>query len=99
MPLKDRIRSISGGRVRNGVGNYASGVKQHFRSVTAYNIRTMKRQPLAELSGALGDLGTLLPLMIAMTLTRSIDLGNTLVFSGLANIFTGIIFGIPLPVS
>lgn len=36
--------------------------------------------------------------MIALTLTKSISLPTTLVFSGLANILTGAIFGIPLPV-
>jgi MFS superfamily sulfate permease-like transporter len=64
----------------------------------AHNFRTLRAQPLSELSGALGDLGTLLPLMIALTLTHSISLPSTLVFTGLANICTGIFFGIPLPV-
>jgi hypothetical protein len=67
-------------------------------SVNKHNLRTLKSQPLNELSGALGDLGTLLPLLIALTLTKSISLSATLVFSGLANIATGIAFGIPLPV-
>jgi hypothetical protein len=63
-----------------------------------HNVETLKSQPLAELSGALGDLGTLLPLMIALTLTHSISLPSTLVFAGLANILTGVVFGLPLPV-
>lgn len=50
------------------------------------------------MSGSLGDLGTLLPLLIALTLTESISLSTTLVFTGLANILTGLFFGIPLPV-
>lgn len=53
---------------------------------------------LSELSGSLGDLGTLLPLLIGLTLTNSINLRSTLVFTGLANILTGLIFRIPLPV-
>lgn len=69
-----------------------------FRQVTEHNVRTMRDSPLAELSGSLGDLGTLLPLMIAMALKGSIDLPATLVFSGLTNIFTGAFYGIPLPV-
>ncbi|KAI5367222.1 Putative molybdate transporter 1/2 [Septoria linicola] len=68
------------------------------RLVNEHNVRTLRTSPLAELSGALGDLGTLLPLMIAMAIKGSIDLGSTLVFSGLANILTGGFFGIPLPV-
>ena len=62
------------------------------------NVRTMRRRPLAEVSGALGDLGTLLPLMIALALQRSISLSATLVFSGVFNVATGVVFGIPLPV-
>lgn len=71
---------------------------QRLRSVTEHNIHTLQSSPLAELSGALGDLGTLLPLMIAMSLKGSIDLPATLVFSGLTNVLTGAFYGIPLPV-
>ena len=46
----------------------------------------------------MGDLGTLLPILIALTINGSISLSSTLVFSGLYNIITGIIFGVPLPV-
>ncbi|KAB8342943.1 hypothetical protein FH972_022539 [Carpinus fangiana] len=63
-----------------------------------YNVRTLKASPLSEISGALGDLGTLLPLLIALSLTKSIALSSTLVFTGLANVITGVCFGIPLPV-
>ncbi|KAL2017989.1 hypothetical protein VTK56DRAFT_1369 [Thermocarpiscus australiensis] len=63
-----------------------------------HNLRTLRRSPAAEISGALGDLGTLLPLMMALALQGSINLPSTLVFSGLFNIVTGLVFGIPLPV-
>ncbi|KAK4236425.1 hypothetical protein C8A03DRAFT_16920 [Achaetomium macrosporum] len=62
------------------------------------NLRTLRQSPVAEISGALGDLGTLLPLMVALAVQGSIDLSSTLVFSGLFNIVTGAMFGIPLPV-
>ncbi|KAG0652002.1 Molybdate transporter 1 [Hyphodiscus hymeniophilus] len=62
------------------------------------NFSTFRRSPLAEISGSLGDLGTLLPLMIALAVNNSISLSTTLVFSGLWNIATGVAFGIPLPV-
>ena len=71
---------------------------QHLRTIADHNVRTIRDSPLAELSGSLGDLGTLLPLMIAMALKGSIDLPATLVFSGLTNIFTGAYYGLPLPV-
>ncbi|QDS68389.1 hypothetical protein FKW77_010756 [Venturia effusa] len=64
----------------------------------ARNLQTFRKQPLAEIAGSLGDLGTLLPLMIALTLSGSISLPSTLVFTGLANIVTGVVFGLPLPV-
>jgi hypothetical protein len=63
-----------------------------------YNLAAFRRAPWAEISGSLGDLGTLLPLMIALAAQNSIRLDATLVFSGLFNILTGIFFGVPLPV-
>ncbi|KAI8633809.1 hypothetical protein F5Y19DRAFT_415132 [Xylariaceae sp. FL1651] len=62
------------------------------------NVATIRKSPLAEISGALGDLGTLLPLMITLAVNGSISLSTTLVFSGFFNIITGVVFGIPLPV-
>ncbi|KAI1814167.1 hypothetical protein GGS20DRAFT_430894 [Poronia punctata] len=62
------------------------------------NVATIRSSPLPEISGALGDLGTLLPLMITLAVNGSISLSTTLVFSGLFNIITGVVFGIPLPV-
>ena len=44
------------------------------------------------------DLGTLVPIFVALAAHGSISVSSTLVFSGLANILTGMIFGIPLPV-
>ncbi|KAG5927867.1 hypothetical protein E4U42_001664 [Claviceps africana] len=70
----------------------------HVRRLNAHNLSTLRRAPWAEVSGSLGDLGTLLPLMIALAAQGSIDLGSTLVFSGFFNILTGVVFGIPLPV-
>lgn len=71
---------------------------EQLRRINAHNYHTLRTNPLAELSGSLGDLGTLLPLLIALTLTGSISLPATLVFSGVANIATGAFFGVPLPV-
>lgn len=68
------------------------------RRLNRHNVATLRRAPWAELSGSLGDLGTLLPLMIALAVQGSIKLDSTLVFSGIFNILTGIVYGIPLPV-
>lgn len=68
------------------------------RRVNRNNFATLRTAPWAEISGSLGDLGTLLPLMIALAAQGSIDLGSTLVFTGMFNILTGALYGIPLPV-
>lgn len=73
-------------------------LRLHLQAVAKHNLHTIRDAPLSELSGSLGDLGTLLPLMIALSIGGSIDLASTLVFSGLANIATGVLFGVPLPV-
>ncbi|TID16977.1 sulfate transporter [Venturia nashicola] len=76
------------------MSRFLSSLKTHH----VHNVQTFRKQPLAEIAGSLGDLGTLLPLMIALTLSNSISLPSTLVFTGLANIITGVVFGLPLPV-
>ncbi|KAK3325477.1 sulfate transporter [Apodospora peruviana] len=68
------------------------------RRVNRYNLQTLRRSPAAEISGALGDLGTLLPVMIALAVQGSINLSSTLVLSGIFNMATGAAFGVPLPV-
>lgn len=75
-----------------------SRLADHLKRVHRHNVTTLLRSPLAELSGALGDLGTLLPLMIALAVQDSILIDSTLVFSGIFNVITGAVFGVPLPV-
>lgn len=70
----------------------------HLGRLNRHNAATLRRASLGEISGSLGDLGTLLPLMIALAAQGSIKLGSTLVFSGIFNVLTGLLFGIPLPV-
>ena len=67
-------------------------------SVQRHNLATFRQQPLAEVSGSLGDLGTFLPIVIALTSSHQISLPTTLIFTGIYNILTGCFFGIPLPV-
>ena len=52
----------------------------------------------SELSGSLGDLGTFLPLTVAMTIACGLDLGIVLVVAGLANLLAGFCFRQPIPV-
>ncbi|KAK8937541.1 Molybdate transporter 2 [Platanthera guangdongensis] len=52
----------------------------------------------SELSGAVGDLGTYIPIVLALSLVNGLDLGTTLIFTALYNAITGLLFGIPMPV-
>ncbi len=63
----------------------------------ATNIREM-RFSLMEFSGGLGDLGTFIPLAVAMSLANGMDIAVVLIFAGIANILTGVLFGLPVPV-
>ncbi|KAF9930729.1 hypothetical protein FBU30_000107 [Linnemannia zychae] len=51
---------------------------------------------LGEFSGSLGDLGTLLPILLSLSLTGQVDLTASLIFGGVWNIITGIIFRMPM---
>ncbi|MCJ1371193.1 hypothetical protein MMC20_002408 [Loxospora ochrophaea] len=82
----ERLRSATRAEARN------------LQKIHRRNLRVFREQPLREISGAFGDLGTLLPILIALAKNHSTSLSSTLVFSGLANILTGVFFGIPLPV-
>ncbi|KEH39812.1 putative molybdate transporter 1/2 [Medicago truncatula] len=52
----------------------------------------------AELNGAMGDLGTYIPIVLSLTLSRNLNLGTTLIFTGVCNMLTGVIYGVPMPV-
>ncbi|KAH1048001.1 hypothetical protein J1N35_038785 [Gossypium stocksii] len=52
----------------------------------------------SELSGAVGDLGTFIPIVLTLTLVSHLDLSTTLIFTALYNITTGLLFHIPMPV-
>lgn len=60
--------------------------KARMRRVAVHNLHTLRTRPLAEISGSLGDLGTLLPLLIAMTISHSIHLPSTLIFTGISTL-------------
>lgn len=52
----------------------------------------------SELSGAVGDLGTFIPIVLTLTLVSHLDLGTTLIFTALYNVASGLLFDIPMPV-
>jgi len=51
-----------------------------------------------ELAGAFGDIGTDLPLLIALIVTCGLDAGSVCILFGALQIATGILYGIPMPV-
>ena len=53
---------------------------------------------LRELSGALGDMGTFFPLAIGYFAVCGLNPSGLLVMMGLANVATGLIYGLPLPI-
>ncbi|CAN6298720.1 unnamed protein product [Urochloa humidicola] len=56
------------------------------------------RSVWSELNGAMGDLGTYIPIILSLSLSRNLDLGTTLIFTGIYNFVTGLIYGVPMPV-
>ena len=53
---------------------------------------------LRELSGSMGDFGTLLPLAVGYVTVCGMDPCGLLVFMGLANIATGLVYRLPMPI-
>lgn len=51
---------------------------------------------LSEASGSLGDLGTLVPLLAALTANGQISLPASLLFGGIFNIATGLFYDLPM---
>lgn len=54
--------------------------------------------PLGEISGAFGDVGTLLPIIVALTKKSQINLSSTLLFGGIYGVLTGLWFNTPIPI-
>jgi MFS superfamily sulfate permease-like transporter len=51
-----------------------------------------------ELAGAFGDIGTDLPLLVALIATCGLDAASVCIVFGLGQIATGLIYGLPMPV-
>lgn len=50
----------------------------------------------SEISGSLGDLGTLIPLLVAMARQRSVLLAPALFFAGVSNVIGGYLWDVPM---
>jgi hypothetical protein len=53
---------------------------------------------LRELAGSMGDFGTLFPLAIGYIVVNGLNPAGFLVMMGLANIVTGLVYGLPMPI-
>jgi len=62
-----------------------------------YAIRD-KRSAISELSGALGDLGTLVPLTVALITVNGLPATNVFFGVGVAYLMTGLFYRLPIPV-
>lgn len=67
-------------------------------AVSAPSLASRLRWNRSEAAGALGDLGTFVPLLVGMVSRSGLQLGPALFFAGLMNVLTGLAFGIPMPV-
>ncbi len=73
------------------------------RPTSAMTSVPTQRQPRVrfdrqELAGAFGDIGTDLPLLIALIATCRLDAASVCIVFGLLQIATGVLYGIPMPV-
>jgi len=50
-----------------------------------------------EFSGAFGDIGTDFPLIVGMILAAKLDVASVLIMYGLMQLFTGLLYGMPMP--
>ncbi|HUU15097.1 MAG TPA: putative sulfate/molybdate transporter [Terriglobia bacterium] len=62
------------------------------------SLRARVRFDRNELSGAFGDIGTDFPLIVAMILIAKLDPASVLILFGTMQIFTGLTYGLPMPV-
>ena len=53
---------------------------------------------LSELAGAFGDFGTIIPLILAVALVTTMNVGYMLLFFGIWFIVTGWYYGLPIPI-
>lgn len=86
-----------------GAGEASQGVKCSTPAVAASALGEKSRQfwrefSWREASGAMGDLGTFLPLLVGLSVECGVDAGTTIVFTGAYNILTAFLYEIPMPV-
>lgn len=68
------------------------------RTIAVVNARLGGRPVAGDLSGAVGDLGVLVPLVAALVVVNGLDVAAVLVTAGAAVLAAGVAFGVPWPV-
>jgi hypothetical protein len=56
----------------------------------------LRKLTITEISGAFGDMGTLLPILVSLTQGNQISITTSLIFGGIFNIIGGVWFQIPM---
>ena len=71
-----------------------TGMIDYIRATIESRIRIDRN----ELSGAFGDIGTDLPLIIGLLIVSGLNPVNVFLLFGLSQIFSGLVYGLPMPV-
>ena len=71
-------------------------IRSTFKKI--YNNLSHAKFNRRELSGSLGDLGTFLPIILGLAYVTGLSFSAMLFWAGAANILTGLVFAIPMPV-
>ena len=79
------------------LGSKSLRTPDSFTMLTTY-LKDRIRINRNEFSGAFGDIGTDLPLIIGMLFATNLEMSNTLIVFGVLQILTAVIYGIPMPV-
>ena len=66
--------------------------------LTERGIRGFMRFVAAEAAGGLGDVGTFVPLVLGLVIIAGFDAATVLLLAGLMTIYSGLRFGLPMPV-
>jgi hypothetical protein len=77
---------------------YNAGVHKFIQSMNEPEKPYSSNAILAEISGSMGNFGTVLPIVLGAALVSEVDLGPALLFFGLWYIVMGLHYGIPMSV-
>ena len=79
-------------------GNSSWFLPDAFAKSRAFMAARMSEFSWREASGALGDVGIFVTILVALARELQLSIGSTLLFSGAYNLATGIVLNAPVPV-